>query len=632
MECGCDKARNPSTSIPEWQVLSVSSTVFPKPHRTNLQDQSKEPPHHTTTKQQMVEMTTHPRSSSQPALKMPRLPSRRPSDDLPDPKARFGVSSQRSKQVRRHRRSESGIFSVERRRESNLGNQNNDDEILRAPKSSMIPNLTELSHDGTASATNLTRFTPLKTTMPNSGAGDIARRANALPPTALSIPLARRSATSQESRPTGTRGSTGASPTYRDDGRKGRSWCQFCALPHQCLPHQCQRSPHQRCREADRRLSRRAPDGQVASGLRGHRRSVDAVEESSLALKLLQVGPCPNNERHSTPQPTIGPLYIAESLPSEQESNQSGHLNDQGMPSTQLTPLRIPSTSRFQQISSQDTTHGTVCTGSLQTLCARPDSMLASTTCPLREQIIPVVSAARTSEESDDSPASSIFSHPDWHSSEGSYDTPLTSQCSSPVKGPPLPGLIRRLTSRFSALCVDHAQFNGPADHESESATEEVLRDEHGENCFDPGSQQLAELHTSHLGVDLTNPFGVHNDASQLADPLKDATSLVQACSAKRPPTASCFAETGNPITPQSSQRYPSKFLGYCERSSSHRQRRSMAETLETPDRFIPGRRETPTKEALLLRRPAKRSSIHASHRYPASAPTTDPFASAQTR
>lgn len=65
-------------------------------------------------------------------------------------------------------------------------------------------------------------------------------------------------------------------------------------------------------------------------------------------------------------------------------------------------------------------------------------------------------------------------------------------------------------------------------------------------------------------------------------------------------------------------QRDPSALLQYCERNATARQQSLMAGSLQTPDRFIAGRIDTPTKQALLL------TKLRDHNR--ASSPASDPF------
>lgn len=69
-------------------------------------------------------------------------------------------------------------------------------------------------------------------------------------------------------------------------------------------------------------------------------------------------------------------------------------------------------------------------------------------------------------------------------------------------------------------------------------------------------------------------------------------------------------------------QRDPSALLQHCERNATARQRALMAGTLQTPDRFIAGRINTPTKQALLL------TKARDNDRDRVSSPASDPFSS----
>ncbi|KAK5136876.1 hypothetical protein LTR08_001798 [Meristemomyces frigidus] len=88
---------------------------------------------------------------------------------------------------------------------------------------------------------------------------------------------------------------------------------------------------------------------------------------------------------------------------------------------------------------------------------------------------------------------------------------------------------------------------------------------------------------------------------------------------------------TGGFSMSPSRQRLPSALLTHCERSASPRQRRLMSGGLRTPDRFITSRSATPSKEALLIARPAEKLSpfLKRSHLPTAE---SDPFAPAPRR
>lgn len=111
--------------------------------------------------------------------------------------------------------------------------------------------------------------------------------------------------------------------------------------------------------------------------------------------------------------------------------------------------------------------------------------------------------------------------------------------------------------------------------------------------CADSGSETDCEDHT--YDTPLTSP----------------CTSPAKLCPQLDGPATPCSDHSSSePCTPSSSvpktsvQRHPSALLKYCERNATPRQRRLMAGTLQSPDRFIPGRASTPTKEALRLHKP----------------------------
>ncbi|KAK5116396.1 hypothetical protein LTR62_007943 [Meristemomyces frigidus] len=62
----------------------------------------------------------------------------------------------------------------------------------------------------------------------------------------------------------------------------------------------------------------------------------------------------------------------------------------------------------------------------------------------------------------------------------------------------------------------------------------------------------------------------------------------------------------GSPSTQSSSsrRRRPSLLLRHCERHATSRQRQLMAASIRSPDRFVPNRASTPTKDSLYLMRP----------------------------
>ncbi|CAK4031530.1 Meiotic fizzy-related 2 [Lecanosticta acicola] len=80
------------------------------------------------------------------------------------------------------------------------------------------------------------------------------------------------------------------------------------------------------------------------------------------------------------------------------------------------------------------------------------------------------------------------------------------------------------------------------------------------------------------------------------------------------------------PTTPTSAKRHPSALLKYCEQNATPRQRRLMVGTLQTPDRFIPGRASTPTKEALRLHKPRPKHKAFFQQKLRSDEELPDPF------
>ena len=216
----------------------------------------------------------------------------------------------------------------------------------------------------------------------------------------------------------------------------------------------------------------------------------------------------------------------------------------------------------------------------------------------------------------------------DGGSVENDYDTPMTSPCSSPVKAsratdhlPRLEHRTRQLDGTWESSSDAESRQNIEADHqeatsefpdtsnETPNITKRFLR-----SSWDLQSASLISkddrIPNSNDGVGSPASTSDHALRTWQADTHSDeVTPLGPASRAKGANSFPFPAHAGNDAStsPLSTSRRPSALLRHCERNATPRQRRLMVSGLQTPDRFIPSRTATPTKETLLLARPKAR-------------------------
>ena len=220
-----------------------------------------------------------------------------------------------------------------------------------------------------------------------------------------------------------------------------------------------------------------------------------------------------------------------------------------------------------------------------------------------------------------DSPVSPSFgsrSEMDSEDDGEAFETPMTSPGSSPMKM--MPGF-----DRYSSFADGLGQLDGGRGSHDESPTEEEhitamararvessIREAFG--LLEESAGALPEPSSRSL-LDIDREAQHDQDESRVAEKrdenidsdLEDiATPLVPASPAK---CAHAFpfpqqSKTSLSLASRSSPRPPSALLSQCERKATPRQRRLMTGGVQSPDRFIPSRAGTPTKDTLLLTKP----------------------------
>jgi hypothetical protein len=230
----------------------------------------------------------------------------------------------------------------------------------------------------------------------------------------------------------------------------------------------------------------------------------------------------------------------------------------------------------------------------------------------------------------------------DEGSVENNYDTPMTSPCSSPVKGSRAINHLSRLEYRTTQMDGAgegsrdaEAGQNTEADHQEVTL---VFPDTNNETPIITKQIRRSSLNLQSASLinrddripksndDVGSPTSTSGHALHTwqADTHSDeVTPLGPASPAKGANSFPFPAHAGNEVStrPLSTSRRPSALLRQCERNAMPRQRRLITSGLQTPDRFIPSRAATPTKEILLLARPKARTDR--SDKYVLSA---DPF------
>ena len=192
------------------------------------------------------------------------------------------------------------------------------------------------------------------------------------------------------------------------------------------------------------------------------------------------------------------------------------------------------------------------------------------------------------------------------------YSTPLTSPDSSPTK--PCPSLRHfpvQLDGASSSADCGYQSEDGHLSDELERAPDSIIDDSH----HLPRTPNVRSQRADNSFEDL--PSSLFLDI-----PSEGTTPLAPAPPARR---SSAFPSPRSIQSSLNPSRRPSVLLTHCERNASPRQRRLMAGGLTSPDRFVPSRAATPTKEALILTHTTKLATFD-------SLGPTDPFAPAVRR
>lgn len=229
-------------------------------------------------------------------------------------------------------------------------------------------------------------------------------------------------------------------------------------------------------------------------------------------------------------------------------------------------------------------------------------------------------------------------------------DTPLTSPCTSPAKS--TPGKDRLVHSKDALV-----QLDGPHDTFDRNSLGQD-RSPQADDGHDDGNNQREELTPPQLD-DTTfldpgpayqrryfssierfpNESSEHDvyetalEADDTGDVADEATPLVSPSPAKGT-TAFPFPGKLNISMPErllSRARCPSALLWQCEGLATSRQRQLMRGGARTPDRFVPLRTATPTKESLFLSTPAPKLSA-SRKRSGRRSPPADPFGATPRR
>lgn len=172
-----------------------------------------------------------------------------------------------------------------------------------------------------------------------------------------------------------------------------------------------------------------------------------------------------------------------------------------------------------------------------------------------------------------------------------------------------------------------------------QTTTEDGLCSEHQQSGLaDPESYHgMAKEHNAsperHECPNLT--LSVERVTFNLADKLNldETTTLAPASPAKAGSAFPFLVQNSGdiPLNGPSRLRYPSALLRHCERNATPRQRRLMGASIRSPDRFIPSRTATPTKEALFLPKPAQSMTL-SGNRDVSRSMLEDPFGPAPRR
>ena len=216
--------------------------------------------------------------------------------------------------------------------------------------------------------------------------------------------------------------------------------------------------------------------------------------------------------------------------------------------------------------------------------------------------------------EEADSPVSCSGSDAD--SDEGAYATPLTSPDASPAKTRPRIHHFRTLENEIIQVDggVESADEDedgiGAATMRAESKIREVwcVLESNEASLLEStlssapsGFRTTSRTSRSSSDTTVLEPQGLHQREAETE--LEDATPLVPASPAKGAAAFSCPRQSNIRFSlgKHPPSRHPSALLRPCERNATPRQRRLGTSGVQTPDRFIPSRAATPTKEAFLL-------------------------------
>ena len=241
-------------------------------------------------------------------------------------------------------------------------------------------------------------------------------------------------------------------------------------------------------------------------------------------------------------------------------------------------------------------------------------------------------------------------SEDEGYSSDGGSDfdgheTPLTSPCTSPMKGqlPASHGVIREggLAQLDGPRDVFYDRQASEADHSAfethRNITESTVQD--ALEQLGVNQTNLSELETTNhdryfLSVERFSELSSDHDAYGTAVEVEgsdheadEATPLISPSPAKGArgfPFPAPFSKT-MPERLLSRMRHPSALLKHCEGLATPRQRQLMKGGARTPDRFVPLRTATPTKESLLLSNAAPKLSV-SRKRTGRRSPPNDPF------
>ena len=242
-------------------------------------------------------------------------------------------------------------------------------------------------------------------------------------------------------------------------------------------------------------------------------------------------------------------------------------------------------------------------------------------------------------------------SEPDFSSDVDSnaHDTPLTSPCTSPIK---VPSKQRPIGPPKDSL----AQLDGTEEQVEKAINARLARDEEDRLHW---HKTRSEARDKRPSVDDTSRIGIRtpsHDRSCLDLPgqLSEHEAYVTALEAQESDDEGDDEETPL-VTPSPAKgakafpfpnqketlslskrtlsrlRHPSALLKHCEGLATPRQRQLMRDGARTPDRFVPLRAATPTKESLFLSKPVPKLAISRRETGRRS-PPADPFGPAPRR